>query len=66
MFKVRKDRYAVIDIATIERGVHLVPCFPGLDTRMADTKSSPSLDVFTDFWINNYVDVHIYNTVYES
>ena len=65
MFKVRKDRYTVIDIATIERGVHLVPCFSSLETQMADAKSSPSLDVYTDFWLNNYVDVDMYNTVYE-
>ena len=64
MFKVRKDQYQVIEIDTIERGAHLIPCFSRFDTRMADGKSTPSLDVYTDFWLNNYIDIHMYNTIY--
>jgi hypothetical protein len=64
MFKVRKDKYAVIEIDAIERGVHLIPCYSGFDTKMASEDSTPSLDVYEDFWVNNYIDEHMYNTIY--
>jgi len=64
MFKVVKDRFEVIEIDTIERGVHLVPCFKGFNTEMATGKSPPVLDTFDTFYINNYTDLHQYNTIY--
>jgi hypothetical protein len=65
MYKVRKQpRYEVIEIETIERGVHLIPCFNGLQTRMANGRSTPALNVYTDFWVNNQIDLHMYNTIY--
>ena len=66
MFKVRKDKYAVIEVGTIERGVHLIPCFKGFDTKMASRTSEPSLDIYTEFWMNNYSDEHMYNTIYAN
>jgi hypothetical protein len=65
MFKVRRSgEYAVIGIESVERGVHLVPVFKGFATPMAQVGSQPSLEVYQDFWINNWIDGHIYNTIY--
>jgi hypothetical protein len=64
MFKVIKDRFEVIEIGTIERGVHLIPCFKGLETEMASSTSPPSLDEYREFWVNNHTDMHIFNSVY--
>ena len=65
MYKVRKEaKFDVIEIDTIERGVHLIPVFAGFDTKMANGITAPALDLYTDFWINNHVDLHMYNTVY--
>jgi hypothetical protein len=65
MFKVRKRRgFEVVDIATIERGVHLIPCFQGVETAMARPNSVLPLDRYSDFWVNNQVDMHMYNTIY--
>ena len=63
-YKVVKDRFDVIDMDTIERGVHLIPCFKGFESSMATANSAPALDVYREFFINNHVDIHIYNTVY--
>ena len=66
MFKVVKDRCEVIEIDTIERGIHLVPCFKGFITEMATGISPPVLDTYDTFYVNNYIDLHIYNTVYDQ
>ena len=60
-YKVVKDRFEVIDIETIEHGVHLIPCFKGFETSMATAKSPPALDVYREFFINNHVNIHMYN-----
>ena len=64
MFKVAKDRFEVIEIDTIERGVHLIPCFDGFNTPMATATSPPALDAFDTFWLNNQIDLHMYNSVF--
>ena len=66
MFKVRKDKYAVIEIDTIERGCHLIPSYSGFATPMASGRSLPSLDAYEDFSLNNYIDEHMYNTIYNA
>jgi hypothetical protein len=66
MFRLKKmDSFDVVDIDTVERGAHLIPCFTGLDTKMADPDSPPALDVYNEFWFNNQVDNHAYNTIYD-
>jgi len=66
MFKVvKEERFEVIEVDTIERGVHLIPCFKGFESGMANGRTPPVLDTGREFWINNYTDLHIYNTVYE-
>jgi hypothetical protein len=66
MYKVKKDaaRFDVIEIETIERGVHLIPVSGGFDTKMANGTTAPALDLYSDFWINNHIDLHMYNTVF--
>lgn len=66
MFKVKRSQnYMVIDIGAIERGCHLVPCFDGFETTMAGIPNfNPSLDIYTHFWINNWIDEHMYQTIY--
>ena len=67
MFKVKKQNmFEVVEIDTIERGVHLIPCFTGLDLKMANWRSNPALDVYTDFWLNNQINMHMYNTIYRE
>ena len=68
MFKVTRSvprNYMVIDIGSIERNCHLVPCFNGFKTAMAgEPKFEPSLDLYKSFWLNNWIDDHMYQTVY--
>ena len=59
-----RDGFEVVEIDTIERGAHLIPCFKGLDTQMADGRSTPALDTYNEFWFNNQIDEHAYNTIY--
>jgi hypothetical protein len=53
MFRVKKmtgrDGFDVVEIETIERGAHLIPCFKGLNTQMADRRSTPALDLYNEF-----------------
>jgi len=66
MFRLKKmNSFDVVDIDTVERGAHLIPCFTGLETQMANPDSPPALDVYNEFWFNNQVDNHAYNTIYD-
>ena len=50
MFKVRKTSdFGVIKIRSIERSVHLVPCFQGFNTEMHGIGVRSSLDEYKDF-----------------
>jgi len=66
MFKVAKtDKYKVVELGSIERRAHLIPCFGDvLITEMASGKSTPALDMYNKYWINNQIDIHMYNTIY--
>ena len=66
MFRLKKmNSLDVVDIDTVECGAHLILCFTGLDTKMADPDSPSALDVYNEFWFNNQVDNHAYNTIYD-
>ena len=65
MFKVKTlEKYEVVEVDSIERGVHLIPCFIGHETEMASANTVSALDNYDEFWINNYSDSHMYNTIY--
>ena len=66
MYKVRKlnSQFEVVEVETIERGVHLIPCYIEVETKMANGGSPVAIDSLTDFWLNNHIDLHMYNTIY--
>jgi Plavaka transposase len=66
MFKVSKtDTFEVVELDSIERSVHLIPCFESaMNTQMASWNSAPALDVYSHFWLNNQIDIHMYNTIW--
>ena len=68
MFRVKKitgrEGFEVVEIDTIEKGAHLILCVKGLDTQMADGRSTPALDAYNEFWFNNQINEHMYNTIY--
>ena len=51
MYRIKLMRqYEVIEIDTIEREVHLIPCFrKEFETIMTDEKSLPALQVYNEF-----------------
>jgi len=61
----KKDEYEVIELDTIERGVHLIPHFSPIGSTPAPIPGQPrGLDAFDKFVINNYLDLEIYNMIY--
>ena len=69
MFATKKtDEYEVIELATIERGVHLIPLFGGMmenpPRARAEAGKLFGLDAFDAFVINNHIDIELYNTIY--
>ena len=65
MYKVKKTRtYEVVEIETIEQGVHLIPVYQGTQTAMATPDSELTLDAYSEFWLNNHINLHQYNSIY--
>ena len=69
MFATKKtDEYEVIELATIERGVHLIPLFGGMmenpPRARAEVGKPFGLDAFDTFVVNNHIDIELYNTIY--
>jgi len=66
MFRVRKlEEFSVVEIVTMERGVHLIPDYGRtMATEVATVRSPMALDVYTDFWLNNHIDPHMYNSIF--
>jgi Plavaka transposase len=71
MYLVNKtDKYEVIELSTIERGVHLIPDFgpigpttPWLEIAEGGTKVLRGLDAYDKFVINNHLDLDIFNMI---
>lgn len=68
MFRVWKKervRYDVIQLSSIERGIHLIPDFGG---EIGKTKSLPkgvtALDQYRRFVINNHIDVEAFKEIF--
>lgn len=66
MYKLKKtENFEVFEIDTIERGVHLIPIYgKAMDTKMASPKTDPALDRYDDFYLNNQIDLHAFNTIF--
>ena len=72
MYLVTKsNKYEVIELSTIERGVHLIPDYgpigtitPWIEMQKRGTKLPCRLDAFNKFVINNYLDLDMYNTIF--
>jgi hypothetical protein len=66
MFVVTKTQeYEAIELATIERGVHLIPHFgTTLSTPTATAGKPHGLDCYEKFVINNHLDLENFNTFY--
>jgi len=72
MFLVNKtDKFEVIELSSIERGIHLIPDFGGMGSTLpwselvtGDDYVPHSLDAYDKFVINNHLDADIYNMIY--
>ena len=72
MYLVTKsDKYEVIELSTIECGVHLIPDYgpigmttPWMEMQEQGIKVPCGLDAYDKFVINNYLDLDKYNTIY--
>jgi hypothetical protein len=72
MFIITKtNKYEVIELSTIERGVHLIPNFgaigstnPWKELAKGDNPIPRGLDEYDRFVINNHLDLEIYNMIY--
>ena len=55
---------SVVHVDSIVRGAHLLPVF-GVDTAIPrEINFSHTLDVFTAFYVNKYIDYHAFETVF--
>lgn len=54
------NEYDVVDVDTIERGVHLIPCYRGLGTSFR----SRALNLNIERVLTNQVDGLAYNSIY--
>ena len=66
MYKLKKTKkFQVIEVETIERAVHLILAYGDtLSTVMAYGESSPALESYEFFWLNNQADEHVFNTIW--
>lgn len=73
MYKVKRslapseDDYAVVPLPSIRRSCHLFPIFPNekiSKSAAADWTSANVLDMCESFYINNFADMHTFQTIY--
>lgn len=53
---------SVVHVDSIVRGAHLLPVFRGNAAIPRDINFSHTLDVFTAFYVNKYIDYHAFET----
>lgn len=62
------DKFVVIDVNQIERGVHLMPKYGSSFSATAASreigKNGDAFKYFKTFWLNSFIDIHMYNTIY--
>jgi len=68
MFTVHTtNRFTLIDVKEILRGVHLMPKFGSSFTATGAHKTigidGDTFTQFEDYWLNSFIDIHVYNLV---
>ena len=61
------NRYRVMSIVHVDsiiRAAHLLPVFRGDAAVPREVNFSNTLDIFTAFYVNKYIDYHAFETVY--
>lgn len=73
MYKVKRSinadqrESAIVELSSIRRSCHLFPCFPKgkvSETAAAAWTSDNVLENCGTFFINNYVDMHAFQTIF--
>ena len=55
---------SVIHVDSIIRAAHLLPVFSGDATIPGEVNFSHTLDIFTAFYVNKYIDYHAFETLF--
>ena len=55
---------SVVHVDSIVRGAHLLPVFNGAVTVPREINFSNTLDVFTAFYVNKYIDYHAFEVMF--
>lgn len=64
-FDAAKYRVMSVEhVDSIVRGVHLLPVFRGDAVVPREVNFSHTLDIFTAFYVNKYIDYHAFETVF--
>jgi len=61
------DKYRVMSVVHVDsmvRGAHLLPVFTGDTAVPREINFSNTLDVFTAFYVNKYIDYHAFETMF--
>ena len=62
-----RDGYRIMSIVHVDsivRAAHLLPVFKGDATIPREVNFSNTLDIFTAFYVNKYIDYHAFETVF--
>lgn len=55
---------SVVHVDSMVRGAHLLPVFRGDATVPREVNFSHTLDIYTAFYVNKYIDYHAFDTVF--
>jgi hypothetical protein len=64
---IDRDKYRVMSVVHVDsiiRAAHLLPVFRGDAAVPREINFSHTLDVFTAFYVNKYIDYHAFETVF--
>ena len=53
-----------MEIDMIKQSVHLIFYFQSMIIKIIDSISKQILNIYINFWINNHIDLYIYNMIY--
>lgn len=65
MYRVKKMQcFEIIEIDSIEHEMHLISYYKNIQTWMINESSQFVLNEYEKFWMNNQIDMYIYNSIY--